>query len=195
MWKMNKLVSGGRKPAWCTRGLTLVEMLVTVAVAAVLAMLAAPSFRTQIANARLTSHSSALLSSLLLARSEAIKRNSRVVLCTSSDGSTCVTSGGWQQGWIVFADTNNDAQRTASTEELIQQVAALSGDFKLTGDANVVNYVSYTNTGATALTTGGLGPGTFTLCQRSAASGTGREIVINATGRPRVSPKTVSSCM
>ncbi|MBK7989955.1 MAG: GspH/FimT family pseudopilin, partial [Comamonadaceae bacterium] len=89
-------------------------------------------------------------------------------------------------------DTNNDAQRTASTEELIQQVAALSGDFKLTGDANVVNYVSYTNTGATALTTGGFGTRNFHLVSAICRSGTGQEIVINATSRPKVSPKTVS---
>ncbi|MBK7989954.1 MAG: GspH/FimT family pseudopilin [Comamonadaceae bacterium] len=47
---------------------------------------------------------SALLS-IFARSSEAIKRNSRVVLCTSSDGSTCVTSGGWQQGWTRFCGT------------------------------------------------------------------------------------------
>lgn len=176
------------------RGFSLIELMVTVAIVAILAALAAPSFRTQTDSARLTAHANALLSSLLLARTEAIKRNARVVLCKSSDGATCTTSGDWQQGWIVFVDANNNAQRTDPTELLVQQVAALSGDFKLTGDSNLVDYVSYSGTGAVQLTTGGFQAGTFTLCRRSATTVTGREIVLNAPGRPSIRPTTLTSC-
>lgn len=131
--------------------MTLVELLVVIAIAAILTSMAAPTFRDQFTRSRLTSHSNTMMASLLLARGEAIKRNTRVVLCKSANGSSCTTSGTWEQGWIVFVDTNNDASR-ANTETIVQGVGTLSGSFKFTGDTNVTNYVSYTGSGSPALT-------------------------------------------
>lgn len=184
------------------KGFTLIELMVTIAIAAILAGLAVPSFRGLIASNRLKSHASSLLSSLLLARGEAIKRNSRVVLCKSADGLTCTTAGGWQQGWIIFHDyidettvaTNNNATLDAG-EAVIQRGGPLIGDFILTGNEKVVDYVSYSSTGATKLkASDAFQAGTFTLCQRSANGGKAREIVISATGRPRITQTTVTTC-
>ena len=90
-------------------GFTLVELLVSMAVMAILLTLAVPAFSEAMVSSRLTSVANSFLSHLYLARSEAIKRNGRAVLCKSADGLACSGSGGWHQGWILFHDANNNA--------------------------------------------------------------------------------------
>lgn len=184
----------GRRARSAAAGLTLIELLVTIAIAAILAGLAAPSFRDMIVGNRLKSHASALLSSLLLARGEAIKRNGRVVLCKSADGAACTLNGGWEQGWIVFADSNNNAALDAG-ETVIQRQAALGEGLRLTGNGNIANYVSYAAMGEVRTTAGAIQPGTFTLCQLSASGGKARDIAISATGRPTIKQVTVTECL
>lgn len=174
------------------RGFTIVELMVTIGIAAVLAGLAAPSFKQVTASNRLKTHTSALHTSLLMARSEAIKRHARVVMCKSSDGATCVTAGDWQQGWILFADTNDNAGADAG-EPIIQKVGALSGEFILKGAGQLADYVSYTGTGAPKLAgTDTFQTGSFTLCQL--AGGSARQIELFATGRLNISQNPVASC-
>src|SRR5215472_6004423 len=84
------------------RGFTLVEMLVAIAVLAVLLALAAPSFTNASLPSKLRSVANSLVGAAQLARSEAIKRDAVVTLCVSADGATC-GAGNWSQGWIVTA--------------------------------------------------------------------------------------------
>ena len=89
-------------------GFTLVELMVTLVIAAILLTAGVPSFTTLIKNNRLTTSTNELVGALTLARSEAVKRGLRVTVCKSADQASCDTSGtGWQQGWIVFTDENN----------------------------------------------------------------------------------------
>jgi len=174
-------------------GVTLIELLVSVAVLAVLLMVAVPSFDAVMLNSRLAALSNAYLSSLHLARSEAIKRRARVALCKSADGLGCVTSGGWEQGWLVFHDVNNNAQVNGG-ESVIQVHGALPSGLVLTGNAPVKNYVSFTSTGGARWTSGAPQMGTLTLCRVAAGGGDARQIVINVTGRPRVARVNVAHC-
>ena len=174
------------------RGFTLIELLVTIAIAAVLAGLAAPSFREAMANNRLKSHISALQTSLTLARSEAIKRKARVVVCKSADQANCTTTGDWQQGWIVFVD-GNDSASVDPGEALIQKVEALSGSFILRAGGNLTDYVSYTGTGAAKLKASDTDQvGTFVLCQP--AGGNARQLDLFVTGRLSLGTLPVSTC-
>jgi type IV fimbrial biogenesis protein FimT len=84
------------------RGLTLVELMFTIFIMAVLAMLAIPSWRDASLGSRLSAGANSLHGSIQIARSEAIKANAPVTLCASSDGATCAASGDWDQGWIVI---------------------------------------------------------------------------------------------
>ena len=87
----------------CACGFTIVELLVTLAIGAVLVGIAAPSFKGTLINYRMDAENSALLDSLLLAREEARNSASPVSVCASNDGATC-TGGAWGDGHIVFRD-------------------------------------------------------------------------------------------
>src|SRR6476660_324037 len=87
-----------------TRGFTLVEMMIVFAIVGVLSGVAFPYLGAVVDSIRMRRIANELLSSMHVARSEAIKRNSRVALCKSSDGNACANTGDWEQGWIVFHD-------------------------------------------------------------------------------------------
>lgn len=172
-------------------GFTLVELLMTLAVMAVLVTFAVPSFHNLMDSSKLTAASNALLSSMHLARSEAIKRGNRVVLCKTSDGLICAERGGWEQGWMVFHDVNNNGERDRN-EAVIQRIQPLAASLRLTGNTTVAKYVSFLSTGGTKLVGGGFQAGTLTVCNRSA--GEARQIVLNAVGRPRIQKVSATSC-
>jgi type IV fimbrial biogenesis protein FimT len=176
------------------RGFTLVEMLVTVCILGTLLAIAVPLARSFGHSMKLSSLSNAFLSQLHLARSEAIKRNGRVAICKSADGASCSAAGGWEQGWILFHDVDNDGLRDAG-EGVVQRFAALPPGFRLVGNVNVAKYVSFAATGGTRTSAGAFQAGTLTVCKSSETATEARQIVINAIGRPRIQKVTVDSCL
>jgi type IV fimbrial biogenesis protein FimT len=175
------------------RGFTLVEVLVTLSVLGVLVALGAPSFADLLGELRLQAVTTDLLQQLMLARSEAIKRNARVVLCKSADGERCTEDGPWEQGWIVFHDANNSGTREPR-EPVLQRLPPLPAGWRLSGNGPVTHYVSYDAMGGARLVSGAFQAGTFTVCRQSAAAVQGRRIIINAGGRPRVQKVSLESC-
>jgi type IV fimbrial biogenesis protein FimT len=174
-------------------GATLAELMVVLAIAAILAGLAIPGFASLVHSSRLSAATTELLVSLHLARSEAIKRNSRTVVCISADGSTCATVGGWQQGWLIFHDANNNSALDPG-EAVIHVRQALPDSIRLTGNSTVSKYISYAPSGGTKSVTGAFQAGTLTVCNVADASGAARRVVISSTGRPRVARVTLASC-
>jgi type IV fimbrial biogenesis protein FimT len=174
-------------------GFTLVEMLVTVCIAGVLAAVVVPFASSIGTSMKLSSYANGFLSNLYLARSEAIMRNAPVAMCKSADGAACSADGGWEQGWIVFHDPSGNGAREAD-ELLVQRVEALPPGFRLRGNLNVARYVSFAPSGATRTATGAFQAGTLTVCRASLDSAEARQIVINAVGRPRVQKVTLASC-
>lgn len=86
------------------RGLTLIELLATLAVASTLLASALPSFSALIAQERTTVLTNTLAGALAYARSEAVTKNTEVFTCQSNNSSECNRSGDWQNGWIIFVD-------------------------------------------------------------------------------------------
>ncbi|MBK7544080.1 MAG: GspH/FimT family pseudopilin [Candidatus Competibacter sp.] len=163
-------------------GFTLIELIVTLALAVIVLTFGVPGFQRAIYNNRLVTVINEFIGALNLARSEAIKRGVRVTLCKSGNGASCASSGGYEQGWIVFIDPNSNATVDAG-ESIIRVFESIPGQtgMTLTGNRPVARYISYVATGATQSIGGAFQAGALTLC----AAPNARRIVINMAGRIR----------
>lgn len=156
-------------------GFTLIELIITLTVIAILLGIVAPNMSTFVVSNRLTTQANEFIADINFARSEAIKQASNVGVCASSTGTSC--TGNWQQGWIIFLDIT--PLGWTSGDSVIRTHESLSGSNTLSGSQTIV----FGKSGLLALA-----PATsnYTLCN----SQSGKSRVINiapTTGRPSVS--------
>jgi type IV fimbrial biogenesis protein FimT len=83
-------------------GFTLVELLITIVVLTIVLAAGVPAFQSFIKNNRVTAQANDLVSTIQLARSEALKRGTNTVVCASDDQAKCTGKDTWSDGWIVF---------------------------------------------------------------------------------------------
>ena len=117
-------------------GFTLVELMITLLLAAIILSLGVPGFRDIVLNNRAATQSNELVTALNLARSEAVKRGARVSLCPSTDQASCTGGTQWEDGWIVFLDSGG-AGAPAVDGAPIRAWPGLAGNATLTGPANI----------------------------------------------------------
>lgn len=173
------------------RGWTLVESMVVLAIVAVMVAWGLPSFLGAVQQARLSAATHTFVSAMALARSEAIKRNARVVMCVAVSDTACTTIGHWNQGWLLFEDVNGNGVFDES-ERLIHYQTGLHHQLLIKGNSTVSRYVSYRGSGRSYLHSGAFQAGTITVCHRASSTAQGRSVVINAVGRPRVQMRAAS---
>jgi type IV fimbrial biogenesis protein FimT len=171
------------------QGFTLVEVLVAMTIAAVLAGLAIPSYNSLVIGTTASKYASSMAESALLARSEAIRRNAAVAVCVSSDGATC-GSGGWEQGWLVTCMSNDlVACDAAGTNTLvIQSQGAAKSGWKIS-EASGLAKLNFDPSGTGATTA------TLTVCRATPTVGNQQRTVrISATGRPTILKTSGTAC-
>jgi type IV fimbrial biogenesis protein FimT len=162
-------------------GLTLVEVLIGVALGALLLAVAMPGYREWITRYELASHAEQLAASLELARSEAIKRGLRVNLCPAPDGAHCAAGAAWDAGWLVYVDADPDG-RNADDEPVLRVEHPTAAAIRIRANRPVDAYVSFTGLGVARLLGGGLQMGTFTLCRQGMPA---HKVVLANSGRVR----------
>lgn len=173
------------------RGFTLVELVVTLAIVAVLATIALPAFGKLIGRTRAQVARSDLEYSLNHARLAAVSRGLHVVACPSSDFDDCAATTHWHSGWLLFADVDHDGHRGAdepviATNQardagvgILATVGRLRVDYRPDGSASGTNV-------------------TLTVCDRAAGTQDASTIVISPSGRVRhgqATPEAATACI
>ena len=156
------------------RGFTLIELMVSLSVIAILMVLAAPSWRDQTAQNRLVANTNKLVGALAFTRSEAVKQGLQTTLCSSDDlsnASPSCTSSAWQDGWLIWTDLDDDGSLD-SPGEIVRMSEATQGGITITPSNTLL---AFNSTGFTTT------PGTFKLCD-SRVGNTGRQLRVLISG-------------
>lgn len=184
-----------------SHGFTLIELMVVIALVAILTSLAAPSFKRLIQSNTMSSHVNTFLADMRYARSEAIRRGGAVVMCRSNypeaadpvcNNLSGLDGKGWVSGWIIFHDLNDDAARTTAEPLLRVQARITSINTILESKASPTALFQFNATGrlrnltsATTLQFGG-NPMFTNEDQRT--------VCVSLGGRARVAGDGLASC-
>jgi len=169
-------------------GFTLVELMTTLMIAAILITVAVPGFNTTIKNNRLVTHANLLVSSISLARSEAVKHSRTATVCINANQPAvgCTVGNNWELGWMVWVDLNNNNAPDPGEERRFVQPFPPS--ITLTSAVSLLNF-SAQGAAADAATAAA----TLDLCDNRAGE-TGRQIGISPTGRTSTTSNFIPPC-
>ncbi len=168
-------------------GFSLIELMVTIAIAVVLMVVAVPSFVEFQRNAHLSDAVSNFLAAANAAKANAMKRGLNTYVVPNTAGT------GWSSGWMVYTDTNWNQSFDAGTDEVVIRHEALSSDITVTtptASSLADGYLLFNGSGYPRLTSGGFGGGTLVMQNASRSS----KIIIDPAGRIRSCKVGTTGC-
>jgi len=164
---------------WRLRAFSLYETLVTLTVVGAVSAIAVPSFQQLVASQRMSGAINTLVTALNLARSEAIKRGERAVLCPSPDGRSCRNNTVWEDGFLLYIDRNGNHEFDAD-ETAVRMFGTVEG---LRIRSAHRDHVTYQPNGMASGSTI-----TITFCSKHGL-GAPRTVIVANSGRPRTSTR------
>jgi type IV fimbrial biogenesis protein FimT len=170
-------------------GFTMVEILVALSIAGLLAALAVPAFHDWLGAYQLANHARHFAETLMRARTEAIRTGNRVNLCKSPDRVQCADQGSWEAGFMMFVDLDHDG-RIGAGERILGIEGPAPPGITIAANRPLDDYVSYTSVGHARMLNGALQMGTFTLCR----SGQRAQHVVLANGGRVRTERTAVVC-
>ena len=164
-------------------GITLVELLVTVTVLAILATTAVPWLGDLWLDARRAAAVNELVHGFHYARQEAHRSLRDVVICRSTDGQNCAAAGPWQSGWIIFLNRDGDEPPVRETGEPLLKVTQLRENLRISSNRRAWILRPFPLRATN---------GTFVICDRRGARAA-RAVIVSFTGRPRLALRTAAN--
>ena len=176
----------------------MIELIVVIAIVAILSAVAAPSFVSTTQRFRVMAEMNVFAGDLNFARAEAVKQGLPVMMCpANSDVTDCATTNTWQSGWIVYAfmDSAAPTVKTVLRKQVAWATSNTSNKDTLTGDNSSPYLVTFSRDGfAAAAPTASTGLTTFTLRTTPTNNAATKCVQINKAGRQVTLSYTVGSC-
>lgn len=178
-------------------GFTVPELVITIGVAAIILSTAVPGISNTIKNNRLATHLNSVVADLYLARSEAAKRDVRVILCRSADPNRSTPSCGgteknWTSGYIIFADNGNYANNVYNegTDILLRRGQAAASGVNLRTNWTWNNNLEFNPNGSTNEDGS---TAMMSICDDRGTTN-GRQIRVGPNGLPKLHTVDIPSC-
>jgi prepilin-type N-terminal cleavage/methylation domain-containing protein len=125
-------------------GFTLIELVITITIAAILIAIVVPSFNSIIESSKERATRDALISAIYTAREQAISKRVKVYLCPTSDGATCSETTSWGSQWRVYQDGETLAHHTSKTDLILSDEKVIT--FSATGHSTANTFKICSNT-------------------------------------------------
>lgn len=171
------------------RGITVVELLMTLSISAILLAVGIPTYSGVMQKNRIGTTSNLLYTSLNAARGEAVKRRGGVRVCPSANGSSCRGDGDWSEGWLLFEDQNSN--NAPDSTEIIRVVDGLESGIAIEVSTPISGYLQFQPTGI--MTGSGGNAGEFRICHAE-SSVHSHVLSVSPAGQVRLAQRTQPDC-
>ena len=165
-------------------GFTLIELMITVAVLAILLGIATADYGPVVNNNRLVAAVNQLQGELGFARSSAASSSSSLTFCSSSDGASCSGNTNWESGWLIFTDADGD-RAVDSDDRIIKVNSGLEGvSMRRAGFSFPTGVIQFNSRGE--LMGNAATSGSFIFCGPDSDESVARGVVLQISGASRL---------